>query len=475
VEIYDPEFRFSEKPSALFVRPRLYVKQLPFVSTQPPLNLAILAAVALHAGAKVDILDLDVETEKSFEEKIRQDRPDTIAFTAMTPQVPEAYRLAKKAKEIHPSATVVIGGPHASALPERTLRECAEIDRVVIGEGELPLLGGLESGWDEKTPGTACRNLSGEPVVNERPAPIENLDLLPPPARHILPMKKYRGQSYRGFSRDVLKLQEIVTARGCPASCLFCACGVVHGKGVRKKPVESVQEEINELVSTYGARHFVVLDDTFNADRDRSAAIAEVFRKRGLTFSVTMRARKTDYELARQLAKCGCTGAAIGVESGSGRIRKLIGKGASGEDIITAFDALHRVGIKNIEADFMLGSHPDETWEDFAETEKLIRRIRPDILFLSIAVPLPGTRLREIMLKEKLLSDNVPWDRYLFYGEPPPWRTKHFTGEELVRHQRRILRKYLFSGRSIAGRLRKIASVRELRYYISAGIAFLRG
>jgi radical SAM superfamily enzyme YgiQ (UPF0313 family) len=218
-----------------------------------------------------------------------------------------------------------------------------------------------------------------------------------------------------------------------------------------------------------------VLDDTFNANRERAIALADIFRKAGITFNVTMRARGTDYGLAKHLASCGCTGAAVGVEAGSGRIRRLIGKGASGEDIAQAFDALHRTRIKNIEADFMLGSHPDENEDDIRETEKLIHDIRPGVLFLSVAVPLPGTRLRDIMLKDGFLSDDVPWDRYLFFGEPPPWRTSHFSGAGLVRLQRRMLRRYLFSARSIIGRLRRIANIRELRYYISAGLAFLGG
>ncbi|MHC4663434.1 MAG: B12-binding domain-containing radical SAM protein [Planctomycetota bacterium] len=457
---YDPDFRFSGKPRVLFARPRMYNKPLPFLSTQPPLNLAMLGAVVRRAGGEARIIDLDVQLEKDFEAALREFEPDALALTAMTPQIPGAYGLAGKAGEICPSTKVIIGGPHVSALPERTLEECPGIDCAIAGEGELPLLSALDGGFEEKI---------------LRSEPIENLDDLPGPARDLLPMQLYRGQSYRGFSRDVMNLQEILTARGCPASCIFCACGVVHGRGVHERSVESVEDEVKNLVRDFGARHLVVLDDTFNANRGRAMALAEVFKKAGATFNVTMRARGIDFELAKHLFACGCTGAAIGVEAGSAGIRKLIGKGASDDDIAAAFDALHRARIKNIEADFMIGSHPDESDEDIRETEKLIRDIRPNILFLSVAVPLPGTRLREMMLKDELLSDDIPWNKYLFFGEPPPWRTKHFTGEELIRRQRRILRRYLFSARSIVGRLRRIASVRELRYYISAGFAFLGG
>ena len=462
-----------------FIRPRMITTGFEFVSKQTPLNLCYLAAVARDAGAEVQIWDFDVErfSAEKLRKRLLWFAPDIVGISLMTPTAPRGARLARFVKGTLAGVLTVAGGPHVSALPERTLEEFPDFDITVYGEGEhtfIEILRQAQSGDFSGVRGIAYRTETG--VVRNKPQPlIEDLDSLPVPARDLLPLRRYRGQSYRGFSRDFLRIAEVSTSRGCPNACIFCAIAVTHGTRARFRSADNVIGELERLVREQQSNHVVFLDDTFTLKPDRLWAIMKALAGLRLTWNCTTRVDSVDENLLRAMVAHGCRGVAFGVESGSPRVLELIGKRITTDQVRNAFRAAHRAGVPNIEADFMLGVHPSERGRDLEATERLIREIKPTTLFVSTAVPYPGTELWELMRQDGLIEPGADWEEFLMYGGGDSWRTRHFTMRELRRRQREMLRKFYLSPRYALRTAGNAASLSELLYYVKSGLSFLLG
>ena len=228
-------------------------------ATGPPLGLAYLASM-VKDERDVAIIDSIVEN-LDFEmvgKKIKKFDPDVIGITATTSMIPDAYKVANMAKEINENVKIVIGGPHVTFLPEKTMEECKSIDFVVRGEGEITfkeLMEALEKEKDlDGIKGLTFRK-DGRIINNPPRELIKNLDELPLPSYELLPMEKYQA--------DGVKFGVIMTSRGCPFDCIFCSSSLQFGKRWRGYSAERVIEELSILRNEYGRRTIEFLDDTF--------------------------------------------------------------------------------------------------------------------------------------------------------------------------------------------------------------------
>jgi len=464
----------------LLVRPPYPLGRLAFINTQIPLNLCSLAA-ALRAAGFPDVRIADYEVAPYSREGLRRllegFRPGLVGITACTPTVELGARVASDIRQAFPSAFLVAGGPHASALPVDTLEAYPALDAAAVGEGEATLAelaavlarGGRDLAgvrglvWRE---GAGCR-------ANEAREPVADLDSLPFPARDLLDLGAYRGQVFRGFSREFLRIGELITSRGCPNRCVFCASKVVLGRRVRYRSAGHVLAEVRECMDRFGMRHFVVLDDTVNLNHPRLMELCEGFQGLGVSWNCLATVSHMTPEVLRAMSRSGCTGITFGVESGSPRILRENGKNITREQALQAFRWAREAGIRTLEADFMIGSHPSETREDLELTRQLIRELKPDILSVQPLIPYPGTRAHEI-LKEKGLLGEPRWRDYLFFGTRPAWRLEHLDAGEMVRWQRRTLRGFYLRPSTLLRRVRKVSGPRELLYYLRTGLQVLR-
>ena len=466
------------KNRILLIRPPTVTKGMSFIATQFPLNLASVAASLLAKGYDVSIWDFDVERfdENEFAKRIKELSPFMVGISCYTPTVISGSRIAGLVKRYLPEALTVVGGPHVSALPEETLIEFREFDAGVIGEGEeisVELADKLfNTGSAEGVKGTVYRK-DGRPIITGNREPISDLDALPFPARHLLNRELYKGQSHRGFSRSFLNITEIMTSRGCPNRCIFCASDVVMKGAVRFRGGSSVKSEISECVERYGFNHFTVSDDTFTLKEDRLYDICEEFARRKVAWNCNARVWPISRKMLSAMALSGCTGITFGVESGSPRILKLIKKNVSPEQIEDAFRLSKEAGIKLVEADIIIGSHPSETRHDIAMTKRLLDRISPDIVMISIIVPYPGTEIYDIMKRKGLLFLDKRWDDFVLFGKKPSWKTDNFSPEELMKLQKKMLSSFYFNPLYIVKTIRKISSLKELGYWLRAGYDFL--
>lgn len=463
----------------LLIRPQTLTGNYAFVAKQFPMNIAGLASYLIAGGVEAKICDYDVERfdEASFASLLKDFAPSIVGISCCTPTVINGHRIAECVKRSNANIITIVGGTHASSLPERTLKEFPSFDIVVVGEGEETLSEICRQ--DDLSPdvlvtisGLAFRN--GEQIVKTpRRSLIADLDVLPFPARELLPMHLYKGQSHRGFSRDFLKITELMTSRGCPAKCIFCASEITMGRNLRFRSAENVKAEISLCVERFGFNHFSISDDTFTLDAGRLENICAHFKRLNVTWNCNSRVWPMSRDILDMMISSGCTGITFGVESGSPRILELIGKNITIEHIKNAFQWARQSGIKIIEADLIIGSHPSETYEDVELSVKLIKEIRPDLLIASIIVPYPGTKVNSLMREKGLMSLPEKWDDYLLFGSKPSWYTECFSSEELVAIQKRVLRNFYLDPRYILNRLVNISNLSELKYWVRAGVEFV--
>ncbi len=436
-------------------------------ASQHPLNILYLATWLNANGFKASVYDLEVEPLEGLRRRLADNPPMLGGVTSMTTGIglaAEACALLRAA-----GARTVVGGSHATALPAETLRDTGA-DFVIMGEGEGPLLE-LAAALSSSASYEGIKGLAfprgGAAVVNPRPEPLD-IDSLPIPDRSLLRLDLYRGHTTPGVPPGGAML---FTARGCPFDCGYCASRVVSGGRVRLRSLPKVLEEVDYLAGL-GFTHITVDDDTLTLDRRRVLAFCEGMKARGgLTWNCTSRADAADPELFRAMKESGCVKISFGVESGSQRVLDAIGKRITVAQARESFRLAREAGLQ-AQAFFMVG-HPEETREDVAATEALIHELKPDLLFLSVASPLPGTRYHEIFRREGWLPE-IPWRDYNFFQESPAWRTRHFTGPELAAIRKSISRRYYFSPGFLLRRLAAVRGPGEIAYLFKGALTALR-
>ena len=445
------------------------------LSLQFPINLGGLAAVLKQHGHRVWLWDFNVTDRAALPALLDRHRPDVVGVTAMSSTVDNAGRIVEQVKAHSPGTVTMVGGVHATALPEQTPRDIPGLDLVVVGEGEHTLVELLDHLDDPAPVRGVAHRVADRIVVNPPRSLIADLDSLPPPDRTLVPMELYRKQHVsRGFSRRELGIIEIMTSRGCPYRCIFCAGHIAHGSEVRFRSLGHITAEIDDAVVAFGITHVSIEDDSFGLDRDLALGLCDYFRRNNITWNCNGHVNVLDAPLLTTMAASGCQKIAFGVESGSPTLLKKIRKGITVERVEKTVKAAKRVGVRYVECDFMIGAHPDESPEDIDATVGLIYRLMPDFLIVSIMCPYPGTAVYE-MMKQRGFLTHPNWSQFSHFGDLDRYeRITHYSGKEVFALQHKILRDYYTSPRYIARRLFSIRSRNEMKYFFRLGVGFVK-
>ena len=438
---------------------------------QPPLGLAMVAAVLEKNGYLVKILDLPVLgfSENSLSTVIRQEKPDVVGVTAMTPMINSAVSIVEKVKECDSNITVVLGGAHATILPEETLKSIPEIDVIVRGEGEqttLELVKVLEKNPDSlnQVLGITCRE-RGSVRSNPLGPPVSDLDTLPFPAFHLLPIGKYRLHPPFGRRTPVMP---IITSRGCPYRCIFCS-KAVFGKKYRSNSPTYIVNEVLFLMEKFGVKEIKFYDDVFTLDRKRIVTLCMQLKERGMDipWSCETRVNLVESELLKMMKDAGCYMIEYGVESGNQGILNSLKKDSTLEKTIEAFKLTHEAGIETV-AYFMLGS-PQETSETIDETIEFAKKIDPDFVQFSTTTPYPGTELYSLAVEEGYVPKK--WEEYMYADlksvDNPGFGTKTLSGEELREWNKKAYTSFYLRWSYVWKRLRKMKSLGDLKTNVS--------
>ena len=353
---------------------------------------------------------------------------DIAAVSFMTSHAPAAFALCDELRRT--GKTVVLGGIHASALPDEALQHA---DVVAIGAGEhtWPLilrdfaLGRLKSKYIDTTVGSLAEQ---------------------PRARHDL-------MPHHGLRRLVLPIQ---TTRGCPYDCDFCSITAVFGRSYHMRPIDTVIAEIADTSADFIA----LVDDNIAVNRRYAADLFTrliPLRKRWVSQSDISIAN--DDELLALAAKAGCVALLFGLESISQLELDAVGKGnRKSEEYLHLLRKVHRHGIMTI-ASFIVGLD-GQTPDVFERTVSFARKAGVAYAYMPILTPYPGTRLRDRLSREGRLL-HTDWSKY--DGSNVVFEPRGMTKEEL-RAGWVWAKSEIASARSILDRLRT-APVR-LRYSI---------
>ena len=390
------------KPPVLFISPPF----LPYQTNRPepcfPLGLGYIASSLEAAGFQVNILDMDgdgpgpdlpsvpfpyPEDPWDILNAVLAERtPDIVGISVMSPKLSNAMEVSARVRELLPDCTLIMGGNHPTALPGRLL-EKGFADFIVRGEGErtmvelcMALDSGLGKGEDNEICGLSYMGSQG--VSSNPPRPlIEDLDSLPLPGRHLMMNGYCRSSSWAG----------IMTSRGCPYRCTFCASRSMWGRRVRYRSVSDVMEEVDQVVRQYGSTYIRFFDDTFTMKRERLKDLCEAVGdyRPVLTWEATTRVDQLDPDTVSLMASSGCTKVYIGIESGSPRVRERIHKDEPLEMIEPVIRLLNRHGILSV--GFYMAGMPSETVEDMEKTRLLIDSLKTSYTALANYTMLPGS------------------------------------------------------------------------------------
>jgi len=389
----------------LLINPYYPISETP----SPPLGLAYLAAVLSEAGIEVKVLDLVVfpYSRGMLQRVLAQFQPQLAGLTAVSMTFNFAMDVIRDIKALDPDILTVMGGPHVSFCAPETLQQFPELDIAALGEGEqtiVELARAVETGrsWDT-VKGIAYRRAAGIHCTPER-GPIADLDVLPMPARHLLPLGRYRA-----LGMPV----SLTTSRGCPFKCIFCVGRKMVGSRVRYRSPARVVDEL-EYLHSLNFHQINIADDLFTANKDHCLGVCDEIIKRRLKLAWTSFARVdtvTEEILARMQA-AGCTAVSFGVESGNPQILKTIKKGITREQVIAAVKMCRRAGITPF-ASFILGL-PGETPQTIQETLDFGEQLKDLGLAFGfhLLAPFPGTEIRADSRRYgiKILTDD--WSQY---------------------------------------------------------------
>ncbi len=362
----------------------------------PPLGLAYLAAVCREKGHQVEIVDLQVETKSKLYQAFS--RCDLVGITSETNKVHQALEIAKKAKEKF-GLPVLMGGYHATFLDEEVLRS-GWVDWVIRGEGEIPMLKLLEA-LEKKDRLVEVPNLSflqdGKLIRTPKMAPPENLDELPLPARELLPLPKYWMTQVEGEPAV-----NVLTSRGCPFGCSFCASSQFSGRKWRSRSPENIFKEIEKIYFDLGYRGIAFIDDNFTLSPERVERLCSKIEQHRLKLKWWCFSRADtivhDESLVKKMARAGLRMVYLGVESVEKSILDDYKKKLSAEIAQKAVDILRKHNVKSW-ASFILGSVRD-TRETILRTIEFAKSLAPDLVQFSVLTPFPGTEIYEKSLKE---------------------------------------------------------------------------
>lgn len=362
--------------------------------------------IAAHRPDHVNaLLDFEHKVWQEVEALFREKKPDIIGVTTKSVILPSAFIVARVAKKVNKDIVVVFGGAGATTVTEQVLQD-HPIDFVVRGEGEqtmTELVEMLHSPNPDfyQIEGLSFKDDDGRIVNNKSRAVVKDIDTLPYPARHLLiDSDKLPDILYKAINGDIM------TSRGCPFACTFCAVNIVWGgRSARMRSANDVVEEVLYQKEHYGVKNFIFWDDLFTIKRKRVVEICNLLIKKeaNINWTCFIRVDTIDRELLALMKQAGCNRVEVGLESGSNRVLKEMKKGITVEQIHKAAEMLNEAGIRWT-ALLMIGM-PSETKEEMAATMELLK-LSPTEVILSIFSPYAGTPLHDKLKDEGRLSDD---------------------------------------------------------------------
>jgi anaerobic magnesium-protoporphyrin IX monomethyl ester cyclase len=387
------------------------------------LGVGYLAAVAMRHGHAIDLVPLNTGdfirghgrlSERGLRHSVSRvlaANPDVAAFSLNSFAADDSCRVASALRR--QGVKTIAGGPHATAEPVITMQSGA-FDGLVTGEAESVFVEALDYVVHEGEAPPGWLHTADQPVACSPPA--ADLDALPVPAKELF----YR---HTPFEADDYK---ILTSRGCPFKCIFCAHATPAGElPFRRRDIGGILGELSWAKRRFHPSTIYFLDDIFTLQREWLREFLREYRGAvDMPFHAISHPRYFTGDVAEMLRNAGCVKIRLGVQSLTPRIKHLLGRPEANEHIAQALSAAKRYGI-SVEVDHMVNL-PGETVEEAREGVLFYNQHRPDAIKVYWLVPLPGTPWFSMAQRRGYLpaasADDIRRGRgfgkhsYLFYG-----------------------------------------------------------
>jgi radical SAM superfamily enzyme YgiQ (UPF0313 family) len=457
-------------------------------------SLAQLAAV-MHPDYTVAVIDAIAErmTWPQFEAKLNELKPKYYVTQMTAPTLTNDNYGCFLAKSI--GAITIAFGTHVTPLAVETMRPHPSLDLCLRGEPEMtlrelvdtiegrttfsPMVEHLYRSTDpewtpqiaERIPNTDQYDLShvkglvwrrgAEIVRNPDRNFIPNLDDLPLPMHHLLPLDKYRTPVLKG------NYQFIVTSRGCTAGCIYCIKHVSYQAGLRLRSPENILAEIKMLYDL-GVRYIHMYADLFTANRDQVMGICKLIIESGMKINFTCNSRVdyVDEEMLHMMAKAGCDVISWGIESANEDILKKARKGTTAERARQSLRYAKDAGIRNL-GYFIIGL-PGETYETIQETIDFSKQLPLDLAIFHIAAPYPGTPFFFQVMENNWFKPGTRWEQ-VDMDQSTVLQYGNLNAEDLEREARRAMREWMFRPGPIMTYLKTLRNVSALRSALNVG------
>jgi len=419
----------------LLINPPFSYGQLNSASPRcPPLGLAYIAAYLEKFDYKVRVLDafaLNL-TEDEVKYEIKKANPDIVGITGVTSNFHQIINISSMVKDIDNEIKVVIGGPHATIEPESCFINNS-VDYAVIGEGEVTFKELVDSIIIKKRNIKTIKGIAfklEKKIIKTPYRPfIKNLDSLPLPAYHLLPMKSYRPYATFDIGK---RFSSMITSRGCPFSCAFCSSSAMFGHTYRANSPERVLTEIELLHEKYKIDHIYFQDDEFTILHSRTENICDMMmeRKLNIIWECLSRTDHISKELLMKMKKAGCVSIVYGIESGCPKILGKINKNIPQKQIINACKWAKEAEIM-CKISFIIG-FPWESEKEIINTINFAKSLKADYANFSVLTPFSNTEIYKTIKKMKLLISN-DWNRFSPYQKVPVIKTKYLNNNEITK------------------------------------------
>jgi len=420
--------------------PRVDAKFVRYHGIMAPLGILYIAGYLRSVGHDVTVVDGYGERlgPEEAAEAIIDARPDVVGLGTSTSNYLTTKEMALYLKN-RTDAVIVLGGVHGTAMPELSLASGA-FDYVILGEGEKSmdrLLRDIDAGIKPEAPGIAY--MDGDTLISFPPELVD-LDTLPPKAWDLVDVRKYHPSP---AGRRYLPAISTITARGCEGYCTYCALNNIFKHCVRYDPLENLREEFDYL-RKFDIRDLNIWDSAFTHDRDKAIERCRLLKEYGFKWNCSARVDQVDRELLDIMADSGCYLIGYGVESGSTKTLKRLGRGDLDLDVVEyAIEETREAGIQ-IKTYVMLGEEM-ETREDIETTFRFVKKLRSNFVSFCITKPYPGTALFRGLDREWKDED---FENYHHYSSQNTV-CRSLSGKELEKLSARFYRRYYLRPRYI--------------------------
>lgn len=367
----------------------------PALQLVPPLGIGYISAYLNKNGIETVLIDglRDNIDNKKILDIVLKEKPDAVGITCLTATYNEVMDMANLIKQRN--FICIIGGVHPTFLPYQTLID-SKADFVIIGEGEKSFYELAKNNFvNNGIKGVySLENLKDEKQEVEFSEPMQNLDEVPMPSWDKLLPHKYVGRP-AGLIYKKTPIGYIMTSRGCPSNCIFCASPGFFKKNVRFRKVDNVIEEMLELKNKYGIKEIKFIDDNLVLKKDRALKLCELIIKNKINIpwacTSGLKAICVDEEIVKAMKEAGCYNFNIGIESANPQILINIKKQETIEHITNAINLAAKYKI--VCGGFFVFNLPGETKETIEESINFAVKSKLTLATFNILDILPGSKL----------------------------------------------------------------------------------